>query len=176
MTELRARYAVVRSQVEAQSAVLAPGHPTLIALRAQLQTIDRQIADETARMVQAAETELDEAHASLAALQGEADRMKSRVFVDRKAQAELRQLERDAEAKASIYQTFLTRAGQVAEREQLNTTNIRVITPALPPISRSWPPRMAVAMVGGGIAGLFLGAIFAICLGFLGDSRRYRGA
>ena len=176
MTELRARYAVIRSQVESQSAVLAAGHPALIALKAQLQTIENQIADETARMVQGAKTELDEARAALAALQGEADRMKTTVFVDRKAQAELRQLERDAEAKAAIYQTFLTRAGQVAEREQLNTTNVRVITPALPPVSRSWPPRMAVAMGGGTVAGIFLGAFLALYLGFLGDRRRARRA
>jgi uncharacterized protein involved in exopolysaccharide biosynthesis len=172
MTELRARYAVVKSQVEAQSAVLAPGHPTLIALKAQLQTIDRQVADETARIVQAAKTELDEAEASLAAMQAEADKMKSEVFVDQQAQAQLHELERDAESKAAVYQTFLTRAHQVTERQQLNATNVRVISPALPPVARSWPPRTALVMGAGTFAGLLIGGALSICLGFAGDLRR----
>jgi uncharacterized protein involved in exopolysaccharide biosynthesis len=172
MTELRARGAVIRSQVEAQSAVLAPGHPTLIALKAQLQTIDKQIADETARIVQSAKSELDAAQASLAALQAEADKMKATVFADKEALAGLRELERDAESKAAIYQTYLTRARQVTERQQLNTTNVRVITPPLPPVARSWPPRSAVVMAGGAFGGLFLGGALSICLGFASDRRR----
>jgi succinoglycan biosynthesis transport protein ExoP len=176
MTELRARYAVIKPQVDAQSAVLAPGHPTLIGLKAQLLTIERQIADETARMVQAAKTERDEAQASLAALEGEADKMKTTVFADKDAQAGLRQLERDAESKAAIYQTFLTRARQVTERQQLNTTNVRVITPALPPASRSWPPRMSLVVGAGMCAGLLIGGMLSIGLGLLGDLRRARRA
>jgi uncharacterized protein involved in exopolysaccharide biosynthesis len=156
--------------------VLAPGHPTLIGLKAQLLTIERQIADETARMVQAAKTERDEAHASLAALEGEADKMKTTVFADKDAQAGLRQLERDAESKAAIYQTFLTRARQVTERQQLNTTNVRVITPALPPASRSWPPRMSLVVGAGMCAGLLIGGMLSIGLGLLGDLRRARRA
>jgi uncharacterized protein involved in exopolysaccharide biosynthesis len=172
MTELRARYALVKSQVEAQSAVLAQNHPTLIGLRAQLQTIERQISEETARIVQAAKTELDEARASLASLEGEADRIKTTVFADKQSQAELRELERDAEAKAAIYQTFLTRERQVSERQQLNTTNVRVISPPLPPQQRSWPPRMAVVMAAGGFLGLVFGGLLAICLGVIGELRR----
>jgi uncharacterized protein involved in exopolysaccharide biosynthesis len=171
MTELRARDALVKSQVESQSAVLAQNHPTLIALKAQLQTIERQITDETARMVQRAKTELDEARASLASLESEAGRMKTTVFVDKQAQAELRQLERDAEAKAAIYQTFLTRERQVSEREQLNTTNVRVISPPLPPQWRSWPPRMVMVMAAGLSLGLALGGMLAIGLGAIGDLR-----
>jgi succinoglycan biosynthesis transport protein ExoP len=176
MTELRARYAVIKAQADAQAAVLAPGHPTLIGLRAQLQTIETQIADETARIVQGAKTELDAAQVSLAALAGEADKMKSSVFADKEAQAELHQLERDAESKAAIYQTFLTRARQVTERQQLNTTNVRVITPALPPASRSWPPRTAMVMGAGMGAGLLFGGVLSIGLGLLGDLRRARRA
>jgi uncharacterized protein involved in exopolysaccharide biosynthesis len=174
MTELRARYAVIKPQVDAQSAVLAPGHPTLIALKAQLQTLERQIADETARMVQAAKSEVEEAQAALTALEAAAGNMKTTVFADNEAQVKLRQLERDAESKSTIYQTFLARARQVSERQQMNTTNVRVISPAVPPVSQSWPPRTAVVMGGGASLGLLAGALFAIWLGFLGDLRRAR--
>jgi uncharacterized protein involved in exopolysaccharide biosynthesis len=176
MTELRARYAAIKQQVDSQSAVLASGHPTLIALKAQMRTLQGQIADETARMVQAAKTELDEANASLASLAAEADRMKTTVFADKDAQVQLRELERDADSKAAVYGTFLTRARQVAEREQLNTANVRVISPALPPASRSWPPRTALVMGGGAFAGLMLGALLSMGVGFLGDFRRARRA
>ncbi|MDP1159960.1 hypothetical protein Q6257_31045, partial [Klebsiella variicola] len=75
-----------------------------------------------------------------------------------------------------IYQTFLTRAGETTERQQLNSTNIRVISSAIPPLRRSWPPRTALLAAGGTFAGLGLGACLAIATGLLGVMRAERKA
>ncbi len=172
MTALRSQYAVLKQQVDAQAAVLGPLHPALLALKPQLKAIETQIAAETARMVQAAKTEMSEAKAALASIGIEADSQKGSVFNDNESQVQLRELERDATAKASIYELFLSRARQVTEQQQLDTTNVRVISPAVPPPSRSYPPRTALVMAAGAFAGLLLGAALAFGLGFLREWRR----
>ncbi len=69
----------------------------------------------------------------------------------------LRDLERNVEASRAVYQSFLVRARQTGEEATLDRTNARVISRAMPPLSRSWPPRgllLALSL----IAGLGLGA------------------
>jgi uncharacterized protein involved in exopolysaccharide biosynthesis len=93
------------------------------------------------------------------------------VFSDNEALVALRELERDAASKTAIYEAFLSRAKQVAEQEQIDTTNVRVISTAVPPPARSWPPR-SVVMVGAGAAGGFvLAMLIAVILGMRRDLR-----
>jgi uncharacterized protein involved in exopolysaccharide biosynthesis len=89
------------------------------------------------------------------------------VFTDEQAQLELRQLERTATSTVAIYEAYLTRAQQVAERSQLNTSKVRVISPAIAPIVRSYPPRTVLLIVGGFIGGLIAGLALAAGLGLL---------
>ncbi len=77
-------------------------------------------------------------------------------------------------AKVSIYNTFLTRSSETSQRQQLDATNIRIISTAIPPIGRSWPPKTLVLGAGGGIAGMGLGVVLALGLGYLGAWRRNR--
>jgi len=60
----------------------------------------------------------------------------------------------------------------VAEREQIDTTNVRVISPALPPADRSWPPKTVVLLVGGAVAGFVFGMLLAVGVGAWRDMRR----
>jgi uncharacterized protein involved in exopolysaccharide biosynthesis len=84
----------------------------------------------------------------------------------------LRELERDATSKSTIYEAFLSRARQVTEREQLDTTNVRVISTAVPPAGRSWPPRTVVMLGAGAVGGFIVGMLLAIVFGMLRDLRQ----
>jgi uncharacterized protein involved in exopolysaccharide biosynthesis/Mrp family chromosome partitioning ATPase len=66
----------------------------------------------------------------------------------------LRELERNLEVNRAIYQSSLMRARQIAEEGALDWTVGRIISRAVPPISRSWPP-----------SGLLLGVALAAGLG-----------
>jgi uncharacterized protein involved in exopolysaccharide biosynthesis len=105
-------------------------------------------------------------------LRAKASDEKSNVFSDNEAQVQLRDLERDARAKAAIYETHLARAQQITERQQIDTTNVRVISRALPPNARSWPPRTVVLVAGGGFLGIILGISLALALGLWRYIRR----
>ena len=153
-----------------------PRHPDRLALERQLADIKQAIDQETKRIVEAAKTELDQAEATLEALTARAEVSRSTVVTDTGAEVRLRALERDAAAKASVYEAYLARAGQITERERLDTTNIRVISTAVPPSKRSWPPSTSISAAAGALSGLALGAIFVIFGGLARDMRRVQRA
>lgn len=89
------------------------------------------------------------------------------MSVDDQAQVKLRELEREASAKTALYQTFLTRSGEAAERQQIDATDVRVISPAVEPIRPTWPPRPIIAAAAGAALGLLLCAAALAGFGYL---------
>lgn len=134
------------------------------------------MADEARRILDRAKADMDREQQAFAALRAKASDEKSNVFSDNEAQVQLRDLERDARAKAAIYETHLARAQQITERQQIDTTNVRVISRALPPNARSWPPRTVVLLGGGAILGLALGIGLTLTRGLWGFLRGRRSA
>ena len=169
---LRDRAGGLQQQLLAQSMTLGPRHPTIVGLTAERGAVETQIRAEVDRAVASAKTALDEAQANLAALSAETASLTSAVFTDNDLQVQLRELERDATSKTAIYESFLSRAQQITEREQIDTTNVRVISTAVPPPGRSWPPRTVLVIGIGAIAGLLLGMGVAVAVGIWRDMRR----
>ncbi|MBS3847630.1 GumC family protein [Devosia sp. BSSL-BM10] len=168
---LRDRAGALQQQLLSQSMLLGPRHPTIVGLTAELDAVQTQIRTEIDRAVASAKTALDDAETNLAALTAESANLTSAVFTDNDLQVQLRELERDATSKTVIYESFLSRARQITEREQIDTTNVRVISTAVPPKGRSWPPRTVLVMGIGGFLGLFLGMVIAVCVGIWRDMR-----
>jgi succinoglycan biosynthesis transport protein ExoP len=169
---LRDRAGALQQQLLAQSMTLGPRHPTIVGLTAELGAVETKIRSEVDRAVAAAKTALDEAQANLDALSAETANLTSAVFTDNDLQVQLREFERDAASKTAIYESFLSRARQITEREQIDTTNVRVISTAVPPAGRSWPPRTVLVIGMGAFAGLALGMMVAVALGIWRDMRR----
>ncbi|MBA8900233.1 MULTISPECIES: GumC family protein [unclassified Phyllobacterium] len=174
LTGLRSQYAAVKQTVDSMSMTYGARYPGLIRARSQLSGLEQQISQETGRILRAAQVDLEQAKSVVDALKQQAASARSSVSMDNDAQVRLSDLERDMAAKIAIYQTFLTRAGETTERQQLNSTNIRVISSAVPPMRRSWPPRTALLAAGGTFAGLGIGAFLAIGVGLLGAMRNDR--
>ena len=71
------------------------------------------------------------------------------------------ELESEAESDRAVYTAFLNRAKEVGEQQDLNDTNSRIITRAVPPTAKSSPPRTLIVagsfilgLIGGGMIGL----------------------
>lgn len=174
MTNLRGQYASLKQRYDALAMTYGPRYPELMNTERQLAGLEQQLAQERARILQSAKVDLDQANAVVAALNAQAASARSAVALDNDAQVQLSDLERDMAAKVSIYNTFLTRSSETSQRQQLDATNIRIISTAIPPIGRSWPPKTVVLGAGGGIAGMGLGVVLALSLGYLGAWRRNR--
>jgi uncharacterized protein involved in exopolysaccharide biosynthesis len=174
LSALRANAGNLQQQLDSASRVFGPKHPTIVKLNAELAAVNAQLDEQIARITQAAKATLEQAKATLAALSTQSDSLKSGVFTDNDAMVTLRQLERDATAKSTVYEAFLGRAKQITEQEQIDTSNVRVISTAVPPAARSWPPRTVLLILLGAIGGFVVGMLLAVLVGIARDLRRPR--
>ncbi|MGF6258570.1 GumC family protein [Ensifer sp. ZNC0028] len=172
MTNLREQYNVLQQQIASMQRTYGERHPRLVNARSERANLESAMADEARRILDRAKADMDREQQAFSALRAKASDEKSNVFSDNEAQVQLRDLERDARAKAAIYETHLARAQQITERQQIDTTNVRVISRALPPNARSWPPRTVVLLAGGGFLGIVLGISLALALGLWRYIRR----
>ncbi|MEP6808642.1 MAG: GumC family protein [Chthoniobacterales bacterium] len=174
LSALRANAGNLQQQLDSESRLFGPKHPTIVKLNAELEAVNAQLDEQIARITQAAKATLGQAKATLTALSTQSDSLKSGVFTDNDALVTLRQLERDATAKSTVYEAFLGRAKQITEQEQIDTSNVRVISSAVPPNGRSSPPRTVLLILLGAIAGFVVGMLLAVVVGIARDLRSPR--
>jgi succinoglycan biosynthesis transport protein ExoP len=150
--QLRAQYAEIVRQRAQLGAVLGPRHPSLANLDAQVRDVQKLINDELARITSALRNDLERAEANQRSLESDLDRLKRSAVETSQASVRLRELEREVEASRAIYQAFLVRARETREQQSIDSTNARIISQAIPPRDKSWPPRLlllALALLGG---------------------------
>lgn len=167
MAALRQEYNAAVMLLNSLKLTYGARHPRITAANSDLETLKVSILNEARRIVDMAQSDMQQAKSALDALQSKSSEQQSKVYTDNDSQVELRDLERDSRAKAALYETHLARAQQITEQQQINTSNIRVISRALPPKARSWPPRTLILLAAGAFAGIAIGIGFAILLGML---------
>ncbi|UCI19240.1 succinoglycan biosynthesis protein exop [Mesorhizobium sp. B2-1-8] len=162
MSDLRSQYATLKQEADRAAVRLGPRHPELQALDAQIAGARERIAAELRRIASSLQVDLKRAvqlEQDLASRLAQAKVQSGDVNSDLVA---LRELERDATAKRSVYEQYLLRAKETGEQEKINTANINVMTPAQPPLEAKGPSRALVAL-----AGLLLGLAAGVGLGAL---------
>jgi polysaccharide biosynthesis transport protein len=170
LSGLIADEAALRRQIAMLSQTLGKRHPALLNALAEAGALEKAIKTETERLRRAARIDLDQSKMALDALSAETRTLRNSASADDQAQVKLRELKREASAKTELYQTFLARAGEAAERQQIDATDVRVISPAIAPQRPTWPPRPIVAAAAGAALGLLLSAAVLSGFGYLGLS------
>ena len=161
MGKLRDREGALVEKLASASRLLGPRHPDIASLEQSLAEVRGLIVKETQRLRQAVEADYARANADEKALSLKLDGMKTKSLDDGKADVNLRELQRQAEAARTIYSAFLVRARETMEASNVDTTNARLITPAMPPLQKSWPPTLLL-LLGSTFLGLSLGASGAL--------------
>ena len=153
VTALRSQYAEIMRREAEQMTSLGERHPAVIEIEAQAGRLRRMIEDEVHRIALSARSEYEGARANEEALAGNLETLKHTAVTTNEAMVTLREIERDVQASRAVYESFLVRARETGEQEQLDTKNIRVISRADVPQRRSFPPSNLLLAVGA----LFLG-------------------
>lgn len=151
---------LVQSEANLESQ-LGPRHPALAAVRDQLRDVRGLIDAQLQRIARSAQADYNAAAANAQALSLKLESLKKETLSTDQASIRLRELQRDLDAVRTVYSGYLVRAQEARQQANVDSTNARVITRALPPLQRSWPPTILL-LIGALIAGLGLGAGMAL--------------
>lgn len=168
MTALRAQLGAALAREADLVSSLGARHPALASAQSQVRDARRQIAEELSRIARAAKAEYDRAVEAERQLARRVDQLTAGQYAAGRASVQLRELEREVESSRAIYDAFLRRARETGELGGIDTTNARIISPAMPPLEKSGMSRRTVAMLGafgGGAAGMLLALGLALFAG-----------
>ncbi|PIO42258.1 GumC family protein [Phyllobacterium zundukense] len=167
---LRSQYGALKQQADGLATKLGPRHPQLIQAQSQVDGIRNEIRNELSRIASSVQVELKRSVQQEQDLAARLAQLKARTANTNEDMVKLRELEREATAKREVYEAFLLRAKETGELEGMNTTNIRVISPARPALESTGGSRKLVA-IGGLLGGLLTGLGIAVLLGMIESFR-----
>jgi succinoglycan biosynthesis transport protein ExoP len=133
----------------------------LPSLHSQLESLRQQIAVEVQRVLKSLDNELDVARRKESALLAAFQEAEADLTKTSDARVQLNQLEREATADRTIYETYLNRYKQTIEQEGYSVREARMVSQAEPPSVPASPKLVPYAALGL-LAGLGLG--FALAL------------
>ena len=156
ITNLREREAeIARRQSDLESRYLDT-HPAVQAVRAERRDIETQIQREIQRISVNLGNEVTVARARLGTLQDSLRNAAGDLSDNSSASVRLRELEREAAASRQVYESYLQRYQEIADQDQLNTSDARLMAYASLPGAPS-SPRLRIAIALAVAVGLMLG-------------------
>ena len=144
ISKLRAQYADIAKNEADLSSKYGPRHPQVANVHAQLRDTQRLINEEIQRILQSARHDYDVARSREASLQQSFDQLQGVSSSSGQSQVRLRELQREAEANRTLYESYLARYKESTAQESLAMPDSHVVTRASIPIAPSWPKGMLV--------------------------------
>lgn len=171
ISALRSQEAELARQQADLSSKYGPRHPSILNIDAQRTDIQRQIGREVQRIVGSIQNEATIAQSRVDSLQGSLNDLRGTANLNNQAFVLLRELEREADANKTIYESFLNRFKETSQQSDLQTSDARVISVATLPTTPSKPNKRLTVLVALIFAGL-LGVGMALILERLDNTMR----
>lgn len=140
-------------------------HPAVQSIRAERQDIEGQIQREIQRISANLGNEVAVARARLRTLQDSLNDAAGELNQNSSAGVRMRELEREAAASREVYESYLQRYQEIADQDQLNTSDARLMAYAAEPTAPASPQlriALALAIALGLLLGLGAGVISEI--------------
>jgi len=148
ITDLRRQQSeAIRRQGELQSRYGAR-HPEILKVKSELADIQNQIQQQINRIVSSLRGEVSVARQRVASLERDINRLKKTLTSNNAALVRLRELERDAAASRTLYESFLDRFKQTSQQQSLLEADARIISRATPPTAPSFPNKQLMVLLG----------------------------
>lgn len=166
IARLRTQYAEIAKNEAEQLSKYGPRHPAVASVRAQLRDTQRLIDEEIKRILQSTRHDFDIARSREASLQQSLDQLQGVASSSGQAQVRLRELQREAEANRTLYESYLARYKESTAQQSLQLPDSRLVTTASVPLGPSWPkttPILGIAI----ILGLGIGCVLAFLADYL---------
>jgi len=162
ITELMTQETAISAQAARLAASEGSGNPELIATRAQLHRVAGRIGVQMANVVQSLSSEAQSAREQQETLRHRVEELRQKVGQENAAEMGLRGLQAKAHATRSLYDSFLTRATELANVAGIQEPDASLVSSATPPLGSSAPQRtrfIAVALVLSLVLGIALACL-----------------
>ena len=116
ITKLRTQYADIAKNEADMSSKYGARHPLVANVRAQLRDTQKLINDEIQRILDSTRHDYDVARSREASLQQSLDQLQGVSTSSGQAQVRLRELQREAEANRTLYESYLARSKEATRR------------------------------------------------------------
>jgi succinoglycan biosynthesis transport protein ExoP len=166
IANLRTQYADIAKNLADLTARYGPLHPSVANVEAQLRDTQRLINAEVQRILDGTRHNYEIAQSREASLENSLNDLKNEWTGTGPAQVRLRELQREAEANRTIYESFLARYRETSAQESLEMPDSRVVTRASIPIQISFPKTLLILGLAA-VLGLGLGGVFAFLVDYL---------
>ncbi len=164
ITELRRQRAdLQRSQAEID-ARYGPRHPEAVKVSQQVIGLDKQLREEAQRILGGLESDARAAEARAASLRHDVGVLNGQLASNTQASVGADSLQREAEAKRSIFSQLAASAQQVNQQEHASTAQARILALASVATKPYFPNTSLFAVLG-----LALGLIFGVAAVFVAE-------
>jgi exopolysaccharide transport family protein len=160
IARLRTQYADVAKNLADVSSKYGPQHPLVVNARAQVRETQKLIDQEVQRILDSTRQAYEVAKSREDALQKSLENLTQVSNTSGKDQVHLRELQREADANRTLYESFLARFKETNAQESLDLPDSRVVSNAAIPIKPSFP-RIPLFLGLALIAGAALGSLLA---------------
>lgn len=157
---LRQQYLDAARRESEWSTRYGPNHVAAVNLRNEMAELQRSIRNELRRISETYRSDLEVARSNEAATQQQLNELISNAAATNASRTELRSLQSSADTSRLIYENFLQRYTQVVQDQSFPISDVRVVTPATPPLRHAWPQKTLILALAT-LLGLGLGFVLA---------------
>jgi len=154
-----------RAEISQLASVLGEKHPSLASARERMTRNQRRLDDAVHALRKSVRNQYDRAHAEKKLLSNTLEQLSSQLTKVREDEIEMHSLASTLDGNRKILDSFETRSREAREFGQIDLTQVRVVSPALPPVEKG---RLFGIVAFGGLGALGGGLLALAGFAFFG--------
>ncbi|RWL85254.1 MAG: polysaccharide biosynthesis tyrosine autokinase [Mesorhizobium sp.] len=156
---LKTRYLAIAKRLQDVENNFGKDHPQAVALAKEKADVSAQIFGQLKQITESYRNDFEVAQTREQALRDKISTAAGKSSIDNQSQVKLKELEQQAQALTTLYQTFLSRYEEASQQQSFPVGKVRIISDATMPLAASGPRTMRVLALSL-VLGLMLGAGF----------------
>ncbi|MDX8526589.1 polysaccharide biosynthesis tyrosine autokinase [Mesorhizobium sp. MSK_1335] len=156
---LKTRYLAIAKRLQDVEANFGKDHPQAVALTKEKADVSAQIFGQLKQITESYRNDFEVAQARETALRDKISTAAGKSSIDNQSQVKLKELDQQAQALTTLYQTFLSRYEEASQQQSFPVGKVRIISDATMPLAASSPRTLRVLALSL-VLGLMLGAGF----------------
>ena len=156
---LKTRYLAVTKRLQDVETNFGKDHPQAVALAKEKADVSAQIFGQLKQLTESYRNDFEVAQARETALRDKISTAAGKSSIDNQSQVKLKELDQQAQALTTLYQTFLSRYEEASQQQSFPVGKVRIISDATMPLTASSPRTLRVLALSL-VLGLMLGAGF----------------